>query len=233
MDTKPRSTFNSYVDQKDPEDETPTILAAFKSTSSEHPKPRGLSIATGAGPTPQKVFLSGKDVFMGIVAKSLVKKCRTENRLQNEAPRIVRSTGTSPGIGCNVYGRPKGPPTQQSLSTENSIMKSMLSNILGLIDTGIILLDSKLDGVYSNIESVFTQETLQYSNVRELIDVRLVTENGIYNFKRIFLKDNVKELTVDLLSFQIMTKIYEYCRTKSSDPEISLPGLENSIKELR
>jgi signal transduction histidine kinase len=109
----------------------------------------------------------------------------------------------------------------------------MLSNILGHIDTGIILLDSKLDGVYSNIESVFTQETLQYSNVRELIDVGLVTENGIYNFKRIFLKDNVKELTVDLLSFQIVTKIYDYCRSKSSGPEICLPGLENSIKELR
>jgi signal transduction histidine kinase len=208
-------------------------MAEFKVTSSLHPNPGGLSIVTGLVQTPQKVFLSGKDLFMGFVAKNLVKKYRTTSRLQNKAPIIVRSTGTPHSQGSNDHGRPKGIPTQQSLSTENSIVKSMLSNILGHIETGIILLDSKLDGVYSNIESVFTNETLEYSNVRELINVGLVTENGIYNFKRIFLKDNVKELTVDLLSFQIMTKIYDYCRGKSLDPDFGLPGLENSIKELR
>ena len=104
-----------------------------------------------------------------------------------------RSTNISPGFNSYVNNTLKGPPTRESLPTENSIMKNMLSNILGHIDTGIILLDSKLDGVYSNTESVFPNETLSYSNIRELIDIGLLTENGIYNFKRIFMKDNVKE----------------------------------------
>ena len=110
----------------------------------------------------------------------------------------------------------------------------MLSNILNSIDNGIILLDSNLDGIYSNIDHVFTQETLNYSNVRKVIDIDLLTENGIFNFKQIFQKDNVKELTVDLVSFQIVTKIYNYCTEKSSDPfEICLPELEDSIKKYR
>jgi hypothetical protein len=145
--------------------------------------------------SPRKVFSSGKDVFMGIVAKNFITKCVSPKRMRNKGtpPGIDRSTDTSPGFAGYLNITPKGPRTQNSLPMKNSIMKSTLSNILGHIDTGIILLDSKLDGVYSNTESVFTNETLSYSHLRELIDIDLLTENGIYNFKRIFMKDNVKE----------------------------------------
>jgi hypothetical protein len=167
------------------------------------------------------------------VAK-LITKSLARNRLQRNV--ISQPSDLSPRIaklGFKGYVS-KNSPTQPNLQpgTENSIMKCMLSNILNSIDNGIILLDSNLDGVYSNTEHVFTQETLSYSNVREVIDIELLTENGIYNFKRIFQKD-VKELTIDLVSFQIVTKIYEYCKEKSLDPQFHLQELECSIKEHR
>jgi hypothetical protein len=177
----------------------------------------------------------GKDVFMRLADTNLTMKSLTPNRLQRQAITPTVDCVSDTKLGSKGYFSRKT-KTELSLQpfTENPVMKSMLSNILNNIDTGIILLDSKLDGFYSNIEHVFTQETLSYSSVREVIDIDLLTENGIYNFKRIFQKDNVKELTVDLVSFQIVTKIYNYCKEKSSDPfEICLPELEDSIEEHR
>jgi hypothetical protein len=191
--------------------------------------PRSVDPNQPVVPVP-KVLTSGKDVLMTLVNKNLITKTLTRNRLRRKVftPRV----DCRPGMKLDFRGYiAKHSPTQQSQrpATENSCMKSMLSNILNSIDNGIILLDSKLDGVYSNIKHVFTQETLSYSNVKEVINVDLLTENRIYNFKRIFQRNNVKELTVDLVSFQIVSKIYEYCCGKSLDPDFCLPELEDSM----
>jgi hypothetical protein len=172
--------------------------------------------------------------FKNMAVAKLITKSLARNRLLRKVitpPADITPRKTKLGFKGYVSRNNSTQPSLQP-GTENSIMKSMLSNILNSIDNGIILLDSKLDGVYSNIEHVFTQETLSYSNVREVIDIELLTENGIYNLKRIFQRD-VKELTVDLVSFQIVTKIYEYCKGKSPDLQILLPELEYSIKQHR
>lgn len=192
----PTSILNNIVSNlRKADDATPNSsfdIIRTKSPYQRPPKARGMSVNLTSL---RKVFPLGKDLIMAGVAKNFITKCVCPNRILNKGttPGIYRSTDISPGFAGNLNMTLKGLRTQNRLPTENLIMKSTLRNILGHIDTGIILLDSKLDGVYSNVESVFTNETLSYSHLSELIDIGILTENGIYNFKRIFMKDKVKE----------------------------------------
>jgi hypothetical protein len=192
----PTSTLNNLVSNlRNADDARPNSTFDIIRTKSPYQRPPKACTMSVNLASFRKFFPSGKDLIMGGVAKNFIAASARPNRIlkKGTTPGIDRSTEISPGFAGYLNTTLKGPRTKNSQPTENSIMKSILRNILGNIDTGIILLDSELDGVYSNIQSVFTNETLSYSHLRELIDIGLLTENGIYNFKRIFMKDKVKE----------------------------------------
>jgi signal transduction histidine kinase/CheY-like chemotaxis protein len=192
----PTSTLNNLVSNlRNADDARPNSTFDIIRTKSPYQRPPKACTMSVNLASFRKFFPSGKDLIMGGVAKNFIAESARPNRIlkKGTTPGIDRSTEISPGFAGYLNTTLKGPRAKNSQPTENSIIESILRNILGNIDTGIILLDSKLDGVYTNIESVFTNETLSYSHLRELIDIGLLTENGIYNFKRIFMKDKVKE----------------------------------------
>jgi hypothetical protein len=93
--------------------------------------------------------------------------------------------------------------------------KSIISNIFGLMDNGIIVFDSKLDGIYNNISLVFTQSQVVNTSLGDLINYDLLCQNGMYSITRIFKRNIVQYLLADFQSFLIIKKMYKFCCKKS------------------
>jgi hypothetical protein len=93
--------------------------------------------------------------------------------------------------------------------------KSIISNIFGLMDNGIIVFDYKLDGIYNNISLVFTQSQVINTSLGDLINYDLLCQNGIYSITRVFKRDIVEYLLADFQSFLIIKKMYKFCCKKS------------------
>jgi signal transduction histidine kinase len=128
---------------------------------------------------------------------------------------IAVGNAISPGIISSI-GR--ADTSRMSMTSESTMIRQGLGNILALMDNGIIIFDVYLEGVYNNISNVLSQDQ-ENSNMSELIHFERLFSQAMYSIDNVFRIDVVTELIADYSSLLVLQKIYSM--TKRRFPEHS------------
>jgi hypothetical protein len=163
--------------------------------------------------------------------ESLPRRSYTSKRLSQTMPRrdsmvvpaqffdpevpIAVGNAISPGIISSI-GR--ADTSRMSMTSESTMIRQGLGNILALMDNGIIIFDVYLEGVYNNISNVLNQDQ-ENSNMSELIHFERLFSPAMYSIDNVFRIDVVTELIADYSSLLVLQKIYSM--TKRRFPEHS------------
>lgn len=133
----------------------------------------------------------------------------------------------SPGIVSSI-GR--ADTSRISMTSESTMIRQGLGNILALMDNGIIIFDVYLEGVYNNISNVLNPDQ-ENSNMSELIHFERLFSPKTYSIDNVFRIYVVTELIADYSSILVLQKIYSM--TKRRFPEFSCSKFELILERMK